>query len=89
KGLSKLELLPKTTGIKTGDLIVTAGTSGYYPPNIIIGTVENLTLEESGITMSASIKPVSNIYEIKHVFVLTSFLGKQDHTQASESEESE
>ena len=87
KGLAKLELLPKTTEVKQGDIIVTAGTSGYYPPDLVIGTVEEVTLEESGITASASIKPVSDIYEIKHVFVLTDFLGKQDH--ASRTDESE
>ena len=86
KGLAKLELLPKSTEIKQGDIIVTAGTSGYYPADLVIGTVEEVTLEESGITSSASIKPVSDIYEIKHVFVLTDFLGKQEHNSSNESE---
>lgn len=87
KGLAKLELLPKTTEVKPGDIIVTAGTSGYYPPDLVIGTVEEVTLEESGITSSASIKPVSDIYEIKHVFVLTDFLGKQEHSASSDESE--
>lgn len=87
KGFAKLELLPKTTEIKKGDIIVTAGTSGHYPPDLVIGTVEDITLEESGITASASIKPVSDIYNIKHVFILTDFLGKQeDRSRSDESE---
>ncbi len=87
KGLAKLELLPKNTEVKQGDIIVTAGTSGYYPPDLVIGTVEEVALEESGITAWASIKPVSDIYEIKHVFVLTDFLGKQDHESSQDESE--
>ncbi|MBC8560492.1 rod shape-determining protein MreC [Fumia xinanensis] len=87
KGLAKLELLPKTTEVKQGDIIVTAGTSGYYPPDLVIGTIEEVTLEKSGITASASIKPVSDVYEIKHVFVLTDFLGKQDHSSRTDESE--
>ncbi len=75
--MTRLELLPKDTGIKPGDTIVTAGTSGFYPRNIIIGTVEEVLLEQSGITRTAVIRPVSEIDEIKNVFVLTNFLGKQ------------
>ena len=86
KGFTKFELLPKTTLITKGDIIVTAGTSGYYPPNLVIGTVEEIKLEESGITAFATIRPASDIYEIKHVFVLTDFLGKQTASPDAESE---
>ncbi len=87
KGFTKFELLPKTTEIKKGDIIVTAGTSGYYPPNLIIGTVDEITLEESGITAYATIKPANDIYKIKHVYILTDFLGKQDYSSIKESGE--
>jgi len=86
KGFSKLELLPKNTGITKGDIVVTAGTSGYYPPNLVIGTVEEIELEESGITAYAKIRTASDIYEIKHVFVLTDFLGKIETPSESEGE---
>lgn len=76
KGRTKLELIPKDNEIAIGDIIVTAGSSGLYPKNIVIGTVEELSLEESGITMYAVIKPVNEIDQMKHVYVLTDFLGK-------------
>ena len=37
KGLTQLELLPKDTQVKAGDIVVTAGTSGFFPQDIIIG----------------------------------------------------
>ena len=75
-GCTKLELLPRDTLVEEGATVVTAGTSGLFPKNIVIGTVEKVELETSGITSYAVIRPVSEISEIKNVFVLTDFLGK-------------
>lgn len=85
KGLTQLELLPKDTQVKAGDIVVTAGTSGFFPQDIIIGTVEEVILEPSGITCTAVIQPVSEIDEIKNVFVLTDFLGKQTGDSLSDA----
>ena len=85
KGLTQLELLPKDTQVKAGDIVVTAGTSGFFPQDIIIGTVEEVILEPSGSTCTAGIRPVSEIDEIKNVFVLTDFLGKQTGDSLSDA----
>mgnify|MGYP001623801077 FL=1 len=76
EGCTKLELLPRDTLVEEGGTVVTAGTSGLFPKNLVIGTVEKVELETSGITSYAVIRPVSEISEIKNVFVLTDFLGK-------------
>lgn len=89
KGRTRLELLPKDTQIKAGDIIVTSGTSGFFPQRIPIGTVEEVVLEKSGITCTAVIRPVSEIDEIKNVFVLTDFLGKQTGDDLAGSFESQ
>ena len=77
KGLTQMELLPRDTEMKEGGLVVTAGTSGYYPSDIVIGTVKSIRLSDSGITKVAEIQPAVGITGIKHVFVITDFLGKQ------------
>ena len=89
KGRTRLELLPKDTQIKAGDIIVTSGTSGFFPQRIPIGTVEEVVPEKSGITCTAVIRPVSEIDEIKNVFVLTDFLGKQTGDDLAGSFESQ
>ena len=76
EGCTKLELLPRDTLVEEGGTVVTAGTSGLFPKNLVIGTVEKVELETSGITSYAVIRPISEINEIKNVFVLTDFLGK-------------
>lgn len=78
KGLTQMELLARNTVMDDGSIIVTAGTSGYYPKGLVIGTVESLSLAESGITKTAVIRPAADIASVKHVFVLTDFLGKQN-----------
>lgn len=77
EGRTWMELLPKDTELTVGGLVVTAGTSGYYPAGIVIGTVESIRLSDSGITKTAEIQPAADIDSVKHVFVLTDFLGKQ------------
>jgi len=77
EGMTRMELLPRSTVLAEGSLVVTAGTSGYYPQGLVIGTVENVKLAESGITKTAVIRPAADIVSVKHVFVLTDFLGKQ------------
>ena len=87
EGLTKFELLPRETEVPEGDIVVTAGTSGLFPQNLVVGTVEEVALEQSGITRYAVIRPVTEISEVKNVFVLTDFLGKanlQEESGASE-----
>ena len=57
-------------------IIVTAGSGGYFPSGLVIGTVEEVYLEESGITCSASIRPAVEIDEMSYVFIITEFLGQ-------------
>ena len=76
EGCTKLELLPRDTLVEEGGTVVTAGTSGLFPKNLVIGTVAKVGRGTSGITSYAVIRPVSEINEIKNVFVLTDFLGK-------------
>ena len=87
EGLTKFELLPRETEVQEGDIVVTAGTSGLFPQNLVVGTVEEVALEQSGITRYAVIRPVTEISEVKNVLFLTDFLGKanlQEESGASE-----
>lgn len=83
EGRTKFELLPRETEVEEGDIVVTAGTSGLFPQNLVVGTVEEVALEQSGITRYAVIRPVTEISEVKNVFVLTNFLGKANLQEES------
>lgn len=84
KGMTRMELLPRDSEMEKGGLVVTAGTSGYYPQGLVIGTVKSVRLADSGITKTAEIEPAADIASVKHVFVLTDFLGKQSGQDSAE-----
>lgn len=61
---------------ETGSLVVTTGTSGTYPRDMVIGTIEKSMRQGSGTSYMAVIKPANDIMELRHVVVLTGFLGQ-------------
>lgn len=72
KGLLKVSYLSNEADVRPGDLIETSG-GGAYPPGIIIGRVNEFTLESHGISSYASIEPLVDISSLKNVFVVKEF----------------
>ena len=75
-GLCKMKYIDRSSDIKKGDIIVTSGNSGLFPVDRVIGTVEEVSVEESGLSLFATIKPVVDIDSITNVFVITDFNGQ-------------
>lgn len=76
-GYTVMTLLPKETQAKAGDLVLTSGYGGIYPPNIIIGEITEVKNETHGLSKYAVVKPASDLKEIKDVLVIKSFLGEE------------
>lgn len=76
KGLCKLSILSEETSLKSGDMIVTAGSSGKFPKGIPVGKVKEVFNETHGITMYATIEPMEPIEDVATVQVITKFLGQ-------------
>lgn len=75
-GLCRMKYIDRESDIKVGDIIVTSGTSGLFPKNRIVGTVSEVKIEESGLSLTAIIKPNADISHAQSVFVITSFIGQ-------------
>lgn len=73
QGLLKLSFLPENTQLIAGDLVLTSGMNGNYPPSLIIGTVTELHTEASGMSRYAVLTPRAALSEVKQVFVITDF----------------
>lgn len=76
KNSCKLELLPLSSEIEEGDLIVTSGAGGIYPKNVVIGKAGKVLTEEHGISAYTTVTPVFDVKTVKQVFVVTDFYGK-------------
>jgi len=73
EGKLKLSYLPGGTPLLVGDYIVTSGLGGYYPSNIVIGTVESVETGDNGLAQYAVLTPMLDLDELTEVFVIKSF----------------
>lgn len=73
QGKLKLSYLPADSQLLNGDLIVTSGRGGFYPSGLVLGTVEEVKLDDSGATSYAVLTPSADISELTEVFILKSF----------------
>ena len=73
EGRLSLTYLPADCELLVGDLVVTSGLGGYYPADLVIGTVESLQLDDSGSTRFAVLEPSAQPDDLKQVFIIKSF----------------
>ena len=69
----KLSYLEDESSLINGDLIVTSGLGGYYPANLVIGSVEEILTDDSGLTRYAILAPKTDLSALVEVFVITDF----------------
>lgn len=73
EGRLKLSYLPEGTEINAGDQVLTSGKGGVYPPNILVGKVESVHNDPSGMTRYAVVAPAADLGSLKQVFVITGY----------------
>lgn len=73
-GLLSLSYLTSASDVMTGDLVVTSGLGDYFPSQLVIGYVEELRMNDDGLSRYAVIRPEMDLEELTQVFVVTDFL---------------
>lgn len=68
-----LDLLPQDVNLELGDVVLTSGLGGSYPPDLIIGQVINVRRRDSDLFQQAFIQPVVDFAQLKIVLVITDF----------------
>ncbi|MGZ5957724.1 MAG: rod shape-determining protein MreC [Myxococcaceae bacterium] len=66
----KLEYLLRSEDLEEGDLVVTSGTDGVYPPGLVVGRVTGVQRQTSGMFLNAGILPAVNFTRVEEVVVL-------------------
>ena len=69
----RLDYLPADCKLLTGDLVVTSGLGGQYPSELVIGSIEDVLMDDSGAASYAIVAPAANFAGLTEVFVLKSF----------------
>lgn len=80
EGLCKMSYIDKSAEIMLGDIIFTSG-SETFPAGQLVGTVEEIVMEDSGLSKYALIKPVADPFSVSTVFVVTEFEGQKQSGQ--------
>ncbi len=76
KNLTQLTKIEENNKIKKGDIIVTSGTGGVYPKNLIVGKVTELKFNAYDATRYAVVEPYEDISKITAAAVITDFDGR-------------
>lgn len=76
-GSTRLIHLSKDNELKTGNLMITSGSSGLFPKDYPIGTVKSVSVDKSGLSAVAEIEPCADITRLTSVIVITDFSGKE------------
>ena len=74
--LTCLTKIAENNKIKVGDIVVTSGTGGVYPKNLIIGKVKELKFNFYDTTRYAVVKPYEDIRTVTSAAIITDFDGK-------------
>lgn len=69
--VSRLELINKNVRIERGDPVFTSGLGGVFPRGILVGHIDEVFAQDSGLHQSATVIPAANLTDLRVVFILT------------------
>ncbi len=69
--LCRLDLINKNIPIRPGDPVYTSGLGGVFPKDLLVGHIEEVTPDESGLFQSATVRPKASLGDLGVVFVIT------------------
>ena len=73
EGLCILSNLSRSTLTKANEQVITTGLGGVFPPDVLVGVVQELVPEASGKSTIAVLKPGADPRTVKHVFIITNY----------------
>ena len=69
----RLDYLTTDSQLLSGDLVVTSGLGEYYPSGLVIGSIEEIQVDDSGAASYAILAPAADFDALTEVFVIKSF----------------
>lgn len=68
-----LGLIPQDANVQPGDLVLTSGLGGSFPPNILIGQVASVRGTATDLFQAAAVQPVVDFSRLDIVLVIVDF----------------
>lgn len=73
QGLMSIPELQRATAMAGGGLICTSSKGRYYPAGLIVGTVQEVRMDDQSLSATAIVRPAANFDALRDVFVLIAF----------------
>ena len=67
----QVDYVRKDLDIKAGELVVTSGLGGIFPPGLLVGRVAGMTPDETGLYQHAEVVPSADLARLRQVLVIT------------------
>lgn len=68
-----LDLIPQDSNVQAGDLVLTSGLGGGYPPDLIVGQVVNIRTRDFDLFQQATVQPVVDFNRLQIVLIIVNF----------------
>ena len=68
-----LDMIPLDVNIDPGDVVLTSGLGGNYPPNVFVGQVLSTQRRENALFQTAAVQPIVEFSTINAVLVISNF----------------
>lgn len=68
-----LDLIPQNANVQPGDLILTSGFGGNYPPNILVGQIASVRTQATALFQQAAVQPVVDFSRLEIILVIINF----------------
>ncbi len=68
-----IEAIPQDASIQTGDLVLTSGLGGNFPPDMLIGQVSGVRQRPVELFQTATLEPVVDFSQLEIVLVIVNF----------------
>lgn len=73
--LATLSLINRNLDVEKHDPVVTSGMGGIFPKGILVGHIEDIDYDSSGLFKKADILPMQDLGSITYVFIIASESG--------------
>ena len=85
--LCRLDYITGSGQLIEGDILVTSGNGGIYPPGLIVGKVSQVRTDNSGVLDYASVEPAADFKKLYEVLVITDWSSDEQYTENVTSDE--
>lgn len=70
--VSRVSYLLRREEVRVGDLVVTSGVGGSYPPDLVVGRIAAVERGQQGLFQEVRVEPAVDLGRLEEVFILLS-----------------